>query len=141
MSQHYEMMEEIHHDAQHELELIGTFSKEALLRMDYAAIEQFLNQWAREHEEILEMKAVAPNGFVLVHYKSYAASASSIHLKQLVTYENRKLLELEMIKDMSPTQSSMIRFSLPLIIGSIILTITIGIVLWYAMKNLALLPM
>jgi len=141
MSQHYEMLDEIHHDAQRELKLIGTFSREALLSMDYAVIEQFLNQWAREHEEILEMKAVAPNGFILVHYKSYAASVSSIHLRQLVTYEDRKLLDLEMIKDMSPAQSTMIRFSLPLIIGSIILTITIGIVLWYAMKKLALLPM
>jgi len=141
ISQHYEMMEEIYHDAQNELELIGTFSKEALLRMDYAAIEQFLNQWAREHEEILEIKAIAPNGFVLVHYKSYAASASSIHLKQLVTYEDRRLLALEMIKDMSPAQSTMVRFSLPLVIGSILLTIIIGIVLWYAMKKLALLPM
>ncbi|UCH81137.1 MAG: PAS domain S-box protein [Nitrospiraceae bacterium] len=135
------MLDEIHHDTQRELELIGTFSREALLSKDYASIEQFLNQWAREHEEILEMKAVAPNGFVLVHYKSYSESSSSLHLKQLVTFENRKLLDLEMTKDMSPAQSSMVRFSLPLIIGSIILTIVIGIVLWYAMKRLALLPM
>jgi PAS domain S-box-containing protein len=141
ISQHYEMLDEIHHDAKNEMELIGTFSREALLIRDYAAVEQFLNEWARKHEEILEMKAVAPNGFVLVHYKSYAASASSIQLRQHVTYEDRKLLDLEMIKDMSPAQSSMIRFSLPLVIGSIILTITIGIVLWYAMKKLALLPM
>jgi PAS domain S-box-containing protein len=141
ISQHYEMLDEIHHDAQNELELIGTFSREALLSMDYAAIEQFLNHWAREHEEILEMKAVAPNGFVLVHYKSYATSDSSIHLRQLVTYEDRKLLDLEMIKDMSPSQLTMLRFSLPLAIGSIILTIIIGIVLWYAMKKLALMPM
>ncbi len=141
ISQHYEMLNEIYHDAQNELELIGTFSREALLMSDYSAVEQFLNHWAKEHEEILEIKAIAPNGFVLVHYKSYAASDSSIHLKQIVMYEDRKLLDLEMIKDMSPSQSTMLRFSLPLVIGSIILTIIIGIVLWYAMKKLALLPM
>jgi len=141
ISQHYEMTEEIHHDAQRELNLIGTFSREALLSMDYAAIEQFLNNWSREHEEILEMKAVAPNGFVLVHYKSDARSDSSIHLTQSVNYEDRHLMYLEMTKDMSPAQSRMIRFSLPLILGAIFLTITIGIVLWYAMRKLALIPM
>ncbi len=141
MSQHYEMKDEIYEDAQRELDLIGTFSREALLRMDYASLEQFLTQWAKEHKEIMEMNAVAPNGFVLVQYKSASDSESSISLSRHVWYEGRNLLYLEMTKDMTPTQTSMIRFSLPLIIGSIVLTLIIGIVLWFAMKKLALIPM
>ncbi len=141
ISQHYVMKEEIYEDSQRELDLIGTFSREALLKMDYASLEQFLNQWANEHEEILEMKAVAPNGFILVEYSSSYTSESSIELSRSVTYDDRNLLYLEMTKDLTPNQSSMIRFSLPLIIGSILLTLAIGITLWYAMKKLALIPM
>ena len=144
LTQRHEMMEEVQDDAQRELELIGSFTREALLKMDYASVEQFLNQWAEEHTEIIELKAVAPNDFVLIHFSRRVSSISDttfINLTFQVEYDGNDLAFLEMTKDLSDAQKLMLRLSIPLILGSIFLTIVIGLLLWYAMRNLALIPM
>lgn len=141
ISQHNVMMEEIRSDAEHELELIGSFSREALLSMDYAEVEQFLHQWADEHSEILKIRAVAPNNFELVNFRRASASESSLDLSLMVRYEGRELIYLEMTKDLSPSQQRMTRISMPLVIGSVALIAVFGILLWYVMRKLALLPM
>jgi PAS domain S-box-containing protein len=140
-SQHHEMMEEIESDAQRELELIGSFAREALLMNDYAGVEQFLNQWSQEHEEILSLTATAPNDFILVQFKRGEEVSSSLKLTHHVRYGEKDLLLFEMTKDLSPAQISMIKLSLPLIVSSVFLTVIIGILLWYAMRKLALIPM
>jgi PAS domain S-box-containing protein len=140
-SQHHEMEEEIESDAQRELELIGSFAQEALLMNDYAGVEQFLNQWSLKHEEILSLTATAPNAFILVQFKSGKEGSSILNLVHHVRYGGRELLLLEMTKDLSPAQKSMIKLSLPLIVSSVFLTVIIGILLWYAMSKLALIPM
>lgn len=144
LSQQHEMMEEVQDDAQRELELIGSFTREALVKMDYASVEQFLNQWAEEHNEIIDLKAVASNNFVLMHFNRVVSDISDptfITLTYQVQYNGNDLAFLEMTKDLSHAQKSMLRLGIPLILGSIVLTIIIGLLLWYAMKNLALIPM
>jgi PAS domain S-box-containing protein len=141
ISQHYEMMEEIESDAQRELELIGTFSQEALLMNDYSSVELFLQQWAEEHDEILSLSATAPNNFILVDFKRGKEVISSLNLTHRVRYQKRELLLLKMKKDLSPAQKSMIKLSVPLVVSSVFLTVIIGILLWNAMRKLALIPM
>ncbi len=144
LMQRNEMMEEVQDDAQRELELIGSFTREALLRMDYASVEQFLNQWAEEHNEIIELKAVAPNDFILMQFNRGVSSVSDttfITLTYQVKYADNDLAFLEMSKDLSDSQKLMLKLSMPLILGSIFLTIIIGLLLWYTMRNLALIPM
>ena len=140
-SQHHEMLEDIESDAQREIELIGSFAQEALLMNDYAGVEQFLNKWAREHEEILSLTATAPNDFILVQFNRPKEARPSLNLIHHVRYGGRDLLLLEMIRDLSPAQKSMIKLSVPLILSSVFLTIIIGTLLWYAMRKLALTPM
>jgi PAS domain S-box-containing protein len=141
ISQRHQMLDEIRSDSQRELQLIGTFALEALLKMDYAAVEQFLHKWANEHEEILELTAIAPNGFVLAHQKREVPGSSGMELTYKVMYDNRALLDLKMVKNMDPAQESMIQLTVPLILGTVAMTIIVGLVLWIAMQRLALIPM
>ena len=140
-SQHREMVVEIESDAQRELELIGFFAQEALLMNDYAAVEIFLHQWAERNDEILRLTATAPNDFILVEFNRRKEVSSSLSLTHRVRYGGRDLLLLEMTKDLSPPQKSMIKLSIPLIVSSVFLTVIIGILLWNAMRKLALTPM
>jgi PAS domain S-box-containing protein len=140
-SHHHEMMRDVHDSAHRELKLIGTFARDALLRLDYASVEYFLNDWAIEHKEIIELRAVAPNNFVLVDFHRSFTSSLSFHLEETVSYEGRKLIHLQMIKDMSPAEISMLSLRFRLIIGSVLITILFGLVLWYVMRKLALAPM
>jgi PAS domain S-box-containing protein len=141
ISQHNEILNQIESDAQREIELIGNFTREALLTSDYAAVEQFLNQWAEEHEEILTLKATAPNDFILVNFERLSHAEASLTLTHRVRYSERDLVLLEMTKDLTPAQEYMAMLSIPLVAGAIVLTIIIGALLWYAMRKLALLPM
>jgi PAS domain S-box-containing protein len=140
-SHHHEMMRDVHDSAHRELKLIGTFARDALLRLDYASVEYFLNDWAIEHKEIIELRAVAPNNFVLVDFHRSFTSSLSFHLEETVSYEGRQLIHLQMIKDMSPAEISMLSLRFRLIIGSVLITILFGLVLWYVMRKLALAPM
>lgn len=54
--------------AQRESSLMGTFTRESLLRNDFITVRQFLTQWGEEHEDVIEIEAMAPNNFVLAHY-------------------------------------------------------------------------
>ena len=140
-SHHHEMMRDIRESAQRELKLIGNFARDALLRLDYASVEYFLNDWAIAHKEIIELRAIAPNDFVLVDFQRSSAPALSFHLEETVSYEGRDLINLQMIKDMSPAEISMLSLRFRLITGSVLITITLGLVLWYVMRKLALAPM
>jgi PAS domain S-box-containing protein len=141
ISHHHEMMEKIHEDTQRELKLIGNFARDALLRQDYSAVENLLNRWTEGNEEIIEFRATAPNNFVLFDFRRTSVPAHSFHLSESVTYEGRDLILLEMVKDMSPAQTSMVTLRFRLIVGSIVITLILGIVLWFVMRKLALVPM
>jgi PAS domain S-box-containing protein len=140
-SQHREMVTEIRSDAQRELELIGSFAQEALLMNDYSSVKQFLRQWAEEHDEILKLTATAPNDVILVQFHREKEVSSRLNLVHHVRYKGKELLLLEMERDLSPAQKSMIRLSVPLMVSSIFLTVIFGVLLWYALRKLALTPM
>lgn len=124
-----------------ELELIGTFARQAIIRHDYATVEQFLRQWGNEHPEVFELKATAPNNFVIAHYKRPGSPKLPFNFHLKVQYADTELVTLNMVKDLSSIRESLYRFILQMTIGSVLLTILLGITLWYSLKKLALIPM
>jgi len=141
VSHHHEMMDNIKDDAAKELNLIGHFARDALIRQDYAAVENFLRHWSEEHKEINALKATAPNGFVLFSFVRTSELEFIYDLKEIVVYEGRNLMSLEMRKDMSLAQVSMLTLRNRLIAGSVLVTVLLGLVIWSAMRKLALAPM
>ncbi len=141
ISHHNEMMNELESSTRQELKLIGNFAQDALVRRDYASFEYFLNNWATEHQEIVLLRATAPNNFVLVDFQRSSVPARSFHITERVTHERKELIFLEMVKDMSPPQISMLTLRYRLIFGSVVVTGILGLVLWIAMRKLALAPL
>jgi hypothetical protein len=107
-------------------ELIGHFTREAILRDDFAAIEEFITHWGEEHPEAAELKAVTPNGFVLVHFKGSARAGHPVPFRIKVEHNQRELLTLEMVKDLSSVEESLSRFIMRLIWGSVFLIVILG---------------
>lgn len=138
VSHERDMFDEAQKNARSELELMGTFVRDAVLRHDYAEVEQFLTQWGKEHEDIAELTAVAPNNFVIVRYRRPAPTGHLFRFEQRVSYAGRYLATLEMMKDLSSVRKSLNRFILQLVTGSVLLTVLLGIALWFSMKRLAL---
>jgi PAS domain S-box-containing protein len=140
VSHHHEMMDSIKADSQRELTLVGHFVRDTLIRKDYAAVESFLRHWADEHKEIVALKATAPNEFELFSYTRTAEPAFIFDLKELVVYEGHDLMALEMKKDMSAAQVSILTLRSRLITGSVFVTALLGLVIWSTMRKLALAP-
>ena len=83
------LMDEVRSHMEGELNLMGTFVREPLLKQEYSKIEQFLTQWAEEHDEVIAVKATMPNDFVLLEYEAKASSLNKYSLEQKVQYAGK----------------------------------------------------
>lgn len=139
--QRKQILNEARRHANSDLDLIGTLVREALIKHDYATVEQSLVQWSREHENVMELKAVAPNDFVLAEYKKKDSTGHSFRIQQSIRYADRKLVTLTMVKDFTFIEHGLKKLHLQLIGSSFFLTAIFGMALWYTLKKTALIPM
>jgi PAS domain S-box-containing protein len=135
------LMEEVRSHMEGELNLMGTFVREPLLKQDYSKIEQFLTQWAEEHDEVIAVKATMPNDFVLLEYETKASSSNTYSLEQKVQYAGRELITLKVTRDFSKVERILSRLQMQLIAGSFILIFILGAVLWRTVKKMAMIPL
>jgi PAS domain S-box-containing protein len=135
------MLEDAEKTAHHELELVGTLLRESLLKHDYATVEKFLTQWGEEHEHIVEIEAVAPNGFVLAEYRGEIPPKYTFKVSDTVQYAGKDLIELVVVRDYTSIQESLNKLSMRLIAGAFLLTVLMGAALWFSLRRMALKPL
>lgn len=135
------LIEESRSHLNQELSLIGTSIKESLLREDYAGVEQFLLSWGTENNGITSLKATAPNGFVLVNYERKPSGKNFLRASGHVLYNNNKLLDLEIVKDISYLDRKIAGIALNNIALSAIFAFVFGVMLWIVFRRTALMPM
>jgi PAS domain S-box-containing protein len=141
ISHEREMLEGANKQAEHEIHLVGSLLRESLLKFDYATVEQFLVQWGEEHADIVEVRATAPNGFVLAQYTRAEPSKHTFHATQQVQHGGRDLVALDLVKDFTPVRSSLYKLGARLIAGAVLLTVLVGAALWFSLRRLALVPL
>lgn len=139
--QRTERLEEARRHAQSQLDLVAMFVREALLKRNYETVEQFLNQWADEHVNIVELKATAPNQFLLVRYVRPRSTDNTFSLVYPVRYEDRHLMTLEIVRDFSPIEQSLATTQAQLITGSALFVLVLGLFLWATLRRMALAPL
>jgi PAS domain S-box-containing protein len=127
-------------NAHEEVDLISSFIQDALIRYDYASIEQFVIRWGEEHKDVIELKVIAPNNFVIAHFER-EPSRYIFPMKKKIIYDGREFATIVMIKDFSSVKESLNLFLIHLISGAVLLTILTGLTLWYSVRRLALLPL
>jgi PAS domain S-box-containing protein len=140
VSHEQDMFDMYRKNTEGEIELVSAFIQDAIIRHDYASIEQFVVRWGRDHKDIIDLKIIAPNNFVIAHFKR-EPSIYAFSFKRLVTQSGRDYATIELIKDFYPVRKSLIRFILQLILGAILLTLMTGFTLWYSVRRLALIPL
>jgi len=136
-----EMHGEAHKNTARELELIGHFTRDAILRNDFAAIEEFIRQWGVTHPEIIGLKATTPNGFVLADFKKRGQPGHPVTFRSTVEYNRQELLTLEMVEDFASFDESLERFIAQLTGGAIFLIVLLGGALWFALQRYGFKPL
>ncbi|SCZ59989.1 putative bifunctional diguanylate cyclase/phosphodiesterase [Thiohalomonas denitrificans] len=134
---------EAHENLTRELDLVGGFVREAAVRDDYATIERFLTRWGLQHpKSLVEVEAVAPNGFVLAHYQRDGPPAEDVvEATRVVHLDETPLLTLRAVKDASRVKRGLTSLMGQLAGSSLVLLAALATILWYVVRRLALLPM
>ena len=127
---------------QNELELIGTFVTEPLLRHEFTMVEQFMMQWGELKKDVITIKAFTPDGSLLAEFNRPPIKvANTLTSRHSVKFIGQHLLDLEIVKDLTPTMVHLQDFKRKLAFHSILVTIFIGILLWFILRVLALKPL
>jgi len=129
------------HCAHNELELMGTLTREALLKKDYRTVEDFLVQWGGENADVLEIRAVMPNGFTLAQYKKESSVHHLFRTRSTVAHEGEHLADLEVVKDFTGVENSLDKLSSGLVAVSVVLVLLLGFFLWYTLSITAMRPL
>jgi PAS domain S-box-containing protein len=125
-----------------ELNLLSEVTLEALLKHDYVSVKLYLERWGAEDMSFSEIRAVAPNGFVLAEFtRPLPANVSVFHVKKQVKYEETDLVVLELVGNHLEVERIINTLNRRLIISSAIFMVVMGIALWYSQKKVALVPM
>ena len=135
------LFEESHNQTQNELELIGTFVTEPLLRQEFTIVEQFMNHWGELKEDVISLKAFSPDGSLFAEYKRPFKISESFTKNHSVEFFGQHLLDLEITKDLSPAIHHLRDFKQRLVFQSLLITIIIGILLWFVLEFLSIKPL
>jgi len=139
--QRNQLLSEAQHHMQLEMDLVGTFIREPLLKHDYAKVEEFLLHWAEEHDEVVEVRAVMPNNFLLAEYNRKLPSQHIYALETQVRHGDRDIISLKVVKDFSGVESVLGRLRLQLIAVSFLFAALLGFLLWRIVSTTALKPL
>jgi PAS domain S-box-containing protein len=126
--------------SEEKLKLIGLFIQEFLVKNDYAAVEQFIQQWGVQHDDVMELKAVSANDVVLAHYVSKKPAQFPHHATHEINLDSTHV-KLEMIHDIVSVKSVVTRTILLNIVALVIFILAVGGLLWYTLQKTALIPM
>ena len=135
------LFEDSHNQAQNELELIGTFVTEPILSHDFTIVEQFMIQWGELKKDVISLKAFSPDGSLLAEYHRPIAISKGFTKNHSVIFFGQHLLDLEITKDLSSVILHLRDFKHRLVFQSMLLTIFIGILLWFVFRIMAIKPL
>lgn len=124
------------------LELMADSAYEALLKSDYVTIRTFIERWSAAHKEFIELRAIAPNGFVIEEIKRpLPAGARTFSRSRMVRANGRDLLRLELVADYRDAEQITRSLRNRLFAGALLFTVILGAALWYALRTMAIKPL
>ena len=127
--------------AAEELDIMGKFLVEAMIRNDYVAVEQYIPQWAEARPDVVKIRVIAPNGFVIAQQQRESASPYLYELNKPIVYSGRLVLTLEIQWDLGAIHSFLHARIATLISLSIVVVIILGMLLWRVLKKTAINPL
>ncbi|WP_455210195.1 sensor histidine kinase [Kaarinaea lacus] len=128
-------------NAEEELDIMGKFLTEAMIRNDYVAVEQYIPQWAQARPDVVKIRVIAPNGFVIAQHRHEPASKYIYELNKPIVYFGKLVLTLEIQWDFVSIHDFLRKRTATLISLSIVAVIVLGMLLWQVLKKTAIVPL
>ncbi len=130
------------YEAGHYLELMADASLEPLAASNHAAVRSLVERWGKDHDEIRELRVVAPNGFVLAEFRSAAQPRGEVYeSSEEIRAGAKKLATLRLIGDYRDAEVIVAGFARRMALWTILITLLLCGALWFVFRRLALTPM
>ncbi|MDH4162140.1 MAG: response regulator [Nitrospirota bacterium] len=125
-----------------ELDLMSDAFYESLLKADYITIRTFIQRWGESHDELVLIRALSPNGFVVGEFRRPpSGNARTYSLTRTLRHEGMPLLTLELVGDHREAEAVVAKLRTRLFAGAVLFTAVLGTVLWYSQRRMALIPL
>jgi PAS domain S-box-containing protein len=146
MQQRAQLRNEVLQQAVRELDLMETGIIEFLLKRDYISVQLFLERWGEQHMDILRLKAISSNGFVLAEYDATGndggqGGGERFTMSKDVEYAGQRLVSIELVGDYSSIQGILHDLTLTLLAGSMVFMGVLGVTLWWLLGAMAIKPL
>jgi hypothetical protein len=82
-----------------EVDLLSQIVANFLQAGDYQEVEEFLQSWGENQEEVLEITTTSKQGFSLGSYKRFSISASSLAASRTISYSYEGSAVVHLVKD------------------------------------------
>ena len=140
-NEHMSRVESMRNYLNEELELIGTYITESLLRYDFSTVEQFVNQWGKGDSQVISLEVVTPQGRTLTRYDSGQEPQRVMRFENTVTYEDQHVVDLVLVEDLEKLNSEMALMARRLIARSLMIFVVLGCMLWMIFRIFAMIPL
>lgn len=142
--QHRQLLKSEQEEFHNELTLLGELATEALLRSDYASVENLVRRWVHSHEYISNIRAVMPNNFVLAEINKNTTAKQPLQVSQPVNFNGHTLMTLEVTFDLTSKDTGFTGITSIIIkttLTALIVIMLLGWLLWNTIKRTALAPL
>jgi signal transduction histidine kinase len=123
------------------LQLMGTLMREALLKNDYATIENFVQSWGKTHTEVAEIRAVAKNGFTISEFRRDVPNGDRIRGSRKIDYSGDRYITISLETSTGAIKDRFRILILNVSALSLVLTIVMAALLWFTISRTAIRPM
>jgi hypothetical protein len=129
-------------DIKADLNLMADASREALVKSDYVFVRNAIRQWGEKRKEFVELRFVAPNGFVIAEYKNPESTAGETYsLTKEVTIDQYRLATIYLKGNYYEADTLTTEIRNQLAFAGLLITVLLGAVLWLIFRNMAIAPL
>jgi len=140
--QHSAMIDKLINHTRNEINFLSEAIKEPIKQRENAMIEHFINKWGEVHQYVTKFELIASNNVPLVAFRRKTENDSnlfSIQHRINVKTSEQYLLKLQI--DLASINNELLKLITELIVSSILVTLFLGILLWFIFKKLAINPL
>jgi len=128
-------------DTQREAEILSLIIRDSLTKGDYVAVENFISSWGAKRKDIVKVKVVSKNNFIIGDYTAEHKAIDPHNIKVKLNYGDDKQATLSLIIDSAHFYKLFNSATLKLFVSIFFIFLVLGFALWQVLEITAFRPL
>jgi len=121
-------------DTQRESEILSLMIRDSLIKGDYVAVENFISSWGIKRKDIVEVKVVSKNNFIIGVYTADYKAVDPHSIKLKFNYGGDKQATLSLIIDHASIYKLFDSATIKLFVSVLFVFLALGFALWEVLE-------